>query len=79
MRRQLVLPLHNDEEAVHADDKEYGNPFQDKKPVKHDGRSAEFTPEAPVGASHCDGSEGHAEKRQHYVRKGQGGEEEIDG
>lgn len=79
VRRQLVLPLHDDEEAVHADDEEYRHPLQDEQPVQHDGRSTELAPEAPVSAGHGDGGEGHAEERQHDVREGQRGEEEVDG
>lgn len=78
MRGQLVLPLHNDQEAVHADYEEYRDPLQDEQPVEHDGRSAEPASKAPVSSGHSDGSEGHAEQREHDVRKGQGGEEEID-
>ena len=78
MRGQLVLPLHNDEEPVHTDNKEYGHPLQDEQPVQHDGCSAEAAPEAPVSCGHSDGSEGHAEQGEHDVRKGQRGEEKID-
>lgn len=64
---QLVLPLHNDEKTVHADDEEDGHPLQDKQPVQHDGGATEPAPKAPVSRGHGDGSEGDAEQGEHDV------------
>lgn len=75
---QFVLPLHNDQETVHADNEEDGHPLQDEQPVQHDGGAAETAPKAPVCSGHGDCSEGHAEQREHDVWKGQSGKQEID-
>ena len=76
---QLVLPLHDDEEAVHADDEQDGHTLQDEQPVQHDGRAAEHAAEAPVGGGHGDSGEGHAEQREHDVGEGQRGQQQVDG
>ena len=76
---QLVLPLHDDQEAVYADDQQDGHALEHEQPVEHDRGAAEANAEVPVGGGHGDGSERHAKQREHNVREGQRGQQQVDG
>lgn len=69
-RTQLVLLLHDDEEAIHADDEQDGHPLDDEEPEEHGRHPAEDVSKDPVCGHGGHQGKRHVQDGQHHVCEG---------